>query len=173
MSYYTGIGSRKCPPKTLQLMTAVAKWLYDKSMILRSGGADGADMAFEMGAGEKKEIFLPWKNFNNNDSLLYHIPDKAFEIASKIHTAWDKCSPAAKKLHSRNVMQIFGQDLHTFSQFVICWTPGGEEVGGTATAIRLAKKVGIPVYNLAIRSDRDYIRNEMKGVESKSLWEKD
>ncbi len=170
MTYYTGVGSQITPHKTLQLMTTVAKWLHDKGVTLRSGGANGADTAFERGAGNKKEIFLPWKGFNNNKSLLHTIPDKAFEIASKIHPAWHKCSPAAKKLHSRNVLQVFGKDLHTYSQFVICWTPGGEEVGGTATAIKLAKRVGIPVYNLAIRSDRDEIRNQIKGVKSESLW---
>ena len=29
-----------------------------------------------------------------------------------------------------------------------CWTPGGEAVGGTATAIKVATAHGIPVFNL-------------------------
>ena len=36
---------------------------------LRSGGADGADLAFEIGAANK-EIYLPSKDFNNNSSDL-------------------------------------------------------------------------------------------------------
>jgi tRNA A37 N6-isopentenylltransferase MiaA len=35
-------------------------------------------------------------------------------------------------------------------QKVICWTPGGKTVGGTATAIRLAERNQIEVINLAI-----------------------
>lgn len=35
------------------------------------------------------------------------------------------------------------------SSFIICWTPSGKEVGGTAMAIKLAKKRGITVINLA------------------------
>jgi hypothetical protein len=32
---------------------------------------------------------------------------------------------------------------------VVCWTEGGLAVGGTATAIKLAERRGIPVVNLA------------------------
>lgn len=164
MAYYTGIGSRESPQNILNFMTVIAQWLYNRNFILRSGGTDGADTAFEKGAGNKKEIYLPWKGFNNNSSFLYTIPKDAFEIASKVHPAWNKCSSTAKKLHARNVLQVWGKDLHTFSKFVVCWTKGGKPVGGTATAIKLAEKVGIPVFNLAIKNHREKIKKRILEV---------
>ena len=67
--FYTGIGSRKTPKTILKLFTEVAIYLSKQGYILRSGGAKGADQAFERGAA-KKEIYLPWRNFENNKSNL-------------------------------------------------------------------------------------------------------
>jgi len=47
----------------------------------------------------------------------------------------------------------------TYSSFIICWTPKGKPVGGTATAIKLAKKVNIEVINLALKNDYERIIN--------------
>ena len=61
--YYAGIGSRETPKNKCRLMTKIAKILSGK-YTLRSGGADGADSAFEAGAGDNKQIFLPSNYFN-------------------------------------------------------------------------------------------------------------
>ena len=74
--------------------------------------------------------------------------DKALEIAASVHPAWDKCSWWAKQLHARNVYQVLGKDLNTPSDLLVCWTKYGEEVGGTATAIKLAKLHNISVCNI-------------------------
>lgn len=144
MRYYTGVGSRETPQNILDRFTRLARFLEDYT--LRSGGADGADTAFEIGAAAK-EIFVPWKGFNGNDSKLFNQKLEAFEIASRHHPAWDKLKDSVKKLMSRNVHQVLGVDLKTPSEFVVCWTPNGEEKGGTALAIRVAKENGIPVFN--------------------------
>jgi hypothetical protein len=74
-----------------------------------------------------------------------------------VHPAWDILSQGAQKLHARNVHQILGPDLSrpTPVEFVLCWTPDAQVVGGTATAIRLAQDRNIPVYNLADEDDYD------------------
>jgi len=153
MKFYAGIGSRETPPDILALMTKVAQYLSSQDYTLRSGGADGADTAFERGAGDKKEIYLPWKGFNKSRSQLYNVPEQALLVASKIHPAWDKCTQAARKLHGRNILQVLGADLNTPVEFVLCWTKDGKEIGGTATAMRLAREKEIPVFNFAIKSD--------------------
>jgi predicted Rossmann fold nucleotide-binding protein DprA/Smf involved in DNA uptake len=48
--YYTGVGSRECPTYILDLMTQYATVLNNKGYILRSGGALGADSAFQSGS---------------------------------------------------------------------------------------------------------------------------
>ena len=146
--FYTGIGSRETPSPIMAVMTELAEALQERGWILRSGGADGADLAFEKGAGTRKNIFIPWKGFNDSLSPYYNIPDKAFEVAAKIHPAWDKLGQGAKRLHARNIMQVTGMNLKVKSKFIVCWTKGGKYKGGTATAMKLADMLKIKVFNL-------------------------
>lgn len=153
---YAGIGSRKTPPAVLHTMKRIAERLEDRGYTLRSGGADGADKAFESGC-LRKEIFLPWPGFNGNDSSLNSPSAKASEVAAAVHPVFSRLSDAAKKLMARNSHQILGADLRSPVDFVVCWTPDGAEserertpeTGGTGQAIALASRWGIPVFNLA------------------------
>jgi len=138
---YAGIGSRETPDDKLSQMTLIGKRLARLGFVLRSGGAVGADSAFETGSDDGngfKEIFLA------DDAT-----QEAFKIASRIHPNWAACSEYAKKLHARNVFQILGRDLKTPVDFVTCWTKMGLPSGGTRTAIMLARENKIPVINLA------------------------
>ena len=59
---YTGIGSRKTPIEIINKMIKLGQILGKHGYILRSGGANGADKAFEQGCDNvlgKKEIYLP------------------------------------------------------------------------------------------------------------------
>lgn len=154
---YAGIGSRHAPPDILERMTVAAGRLARTGYTLRSGGAEGADTAFELGAGDMKEIYLPWRGFNNNPSPLHPPSSEAFDLAASFHPGWHRLSPAAKKLMARNSHQVLGADLKSPSGFVVCWTPDGAETeaqrgpktGGTGQAIAIAGRHGIPVFNLA------------------------
>lgn len=150
MMYYTGIGSRRTPANVLAEMTTIARNLELTGFTLRSGGAAGADSAFEAGVehSEHKNIYLPWKGFNRNDSTLCDPTPDAFDMAAEFHPAWGRCSPAARKFHARNCFQVLGYSLTVPSDCVICWTPGGEAVGGTGQALRLAAHHGIPIFNM-------------------------
>ncbi len=167
---YSGIGSRKTPDNILEMMKEIAKNLAKEGYILRSGGAEGADSAFEKGCDEvggKKEIYLPWKNFNGNSSSLYNISKEAFELAKKFHPAWSYLKYGAKCLHSRNGYQILGLDLITPVALVVCYA---KEKGGTDQALRIATSKKIPVVNLALLEESatleivlDKIYNVLKG----------
>jgi len=82
-------------------------------------------------------------------------------IASEVHPAWDKCNEWARGMHSRNCHQILGYDLKSPVDAVICWTPDGNVVGGTATALKLSMKYDIPVFNLGV-SDKKSVLNDIK-----------
>lgn len=156
--FYAGIGSRKTPKEILSVMTTLASMLEDLGMILRSGGAKGADLAFEKGVkdSDNKEIFYS-----------HHANLESIKIASKYHSAWDFLPEYARKLHARNVFQILGKDLQTPSSIVICWTPDGAEkseqtskkTGGTGQAIRVADAYNIPIINLHHWNSLDRINN--------------
>lgn len=136
--YYAGIGSRKTPQPILEMMTAIARHYQIDGSILRSGGAVGADTAFESGAGVAKEIFL-----------ARHATPEAYELTAKYHPAWHKCSPWAKAFHARNALIILGRDLKTPVRIVICWTEAAKGGGGTGQGIRIADAYGIEVHDLA------------------------
>lgn len=157
--YYAGIGSRQTPAEWLEWFTLLAERLAANGFILRSGGADGADSAFWLGAGVHSEVYLPWKGFNHSASELYYIMPEAFEMAKHYHPAWNRCSPAARKFHARNCYQVLGYDLATPSKFVVCWTPGGKIAGGTGQALRIAEDKGIPIFNFG--SDVNKTRDDL------------
>lgn len=153
MKYYTGIGSRQTPAIVLNVFKKLATELETDGYVLRSGGANGADTAFEAGVSnvKNKQIFLPWKNFNNNESNLTYDYEFAINklnaVISKSHLKNLIGNPAVLKLHLRNVHQIYGCQSCEKTSFVVCWTEDANVVGGTATAIKLANKENIPVYN--------------------------
>ncbi len=158
---YTGIGARTTPDDILSSMKTLAQSLSVDGYILRSGGADGADCAFEQGCdwiGGDKEIYLPWKGFNGNNSDLYDPPNKAAIIAESIYgSKWKYINNGVKALMSRNIQQVSGRDLNDNSMFVLCWTPDGcesaktrtQKTGGTGQAIEYADTLNIPIFNLA------------------------
>ena len=163
MKYYAGIGSRFATKEILNICYDYGKILAKNNYILRSGHADGCDIAFENGCDlindekeELKEIFLPWKNFNGSDSIHYfvnHIPENIEKITKENYPLWYNSSVAVKYLHARNTQQILGENADNYSDFVVCWTKNGKTVGGTATVIKLAEKYEIPVFNLAKEED--------------------
>ncbi len=169
--YYAGIGARVTPLPIQHTMSTIASELAHAGWSLRSGHADGADLAFEQGSkasSVRNQIFLPWAGFNGADPLNpnYIVMtdaefDKASDIVSRhLETAhWRNMKDSHRRLHARNALQVFGPDLSPYadesskSEFIICWTPEAKEVGGTATAIKLANYWGIRLFNLADPDD--------------------
>ena len=148
--FWTGVGSRDTPLNILETMTKLASDLEDLGFVLRSGAAPGADAAFERGVKDEhnKHIYLPWKGFERHASSRVVSSPEAFNVAMKVHPRWNALTQGGKRLHARNVHQVLGDDLRTPSKFLVCWTRNGEEVGGTRTAIVLAKSHSVPVFNL-------------------------
>lgn len=186
--YYTLIGSRETPGDIMELMTKFAEKACSFRYIGRSGGADGSDSCLEEGVkafqskmtlaptsgSEFMEIYLPWKDFNGRDSAMsgYYTlawmdnKHEAEQIASEIHPAWDKCSQGAKKLHSRNVYQLLGQDLNTPSRFILCWAKPKDKdrkneyvQGGTGTAVKLGIDNGVEIINLYWEDQRKRVED--------------
>lgn len=164
--YYTGVGSRETPVKIKQQMGYMACELARNGYILRSGGANGADIAFQRGCDigntRAKEIYIPWASYGPTDDVLEmgiivpKMGKKLMGILKNIHPNYENLSVQAKKLHGRNIFQVIGYHKpRVYSSFLLCWTPDGAEsadqcsikTGGTATAIRMASKLKIPIFN--------------------------
>lgn len=160
LTIYAGIGSREIPKPYYDVAYEIGRRCGEKGYTLRSGAANGSDTAFELGHGMGhnglKEIYLPWKYFNKNESQHYLWPgtpvwEECMEMAARFHPAWHKVSDAGKKLHARNCQQIFGKNPISNPipvKFVVCYTENGEMKGGTAQALRIANEKGILVFNI-------------------------
>ncbi len=157
-----GVGSRETDIVSLQTMSKIAKAFSAKGFTLRSGGAKGADSAFENSWNGPKEIFLPWDGYEGKwKSKGYIVPNidkRHMSLAESAHPAWERCSEGARKMHSRNTCQVLGQNLDTPATLLVCWTVNAEYRGGTAVAMRIADMNNIPLYNLASKNDIEKLR---------------
>ena len=166
---YTGVGARSTPAEMLDIIQNVASILGKQGWVLRSGGADGADSAFEAGCDAvqgSKKIYIPWDGFNGRHQdgqsiLTLDQGDRAgaIDLVKDVHPAYGKLSRGALALHARNTYQVRGLYLDTPSRFLLCYAPVdkyGVPKGGTRTSWVLAQKCGIPCFNLV--NDRDYER---------------
>lgn len=176
-NYYAGVGSRETPNSICDLMTEVAGKLEGDGWILRSGGAAGADSAFESGVSNpaNMQIFLPSSYFNGRSSRkegyidaskLDSLP-KAMKTVDLFHPAPGRLTSFARNLMARNAMQVLGGSLDEPSQFVMAWTVGGKVAGGTGQALRIANFYKIPTINLGDATTEVAVREWLqKGVDT-------
>ena len=144
------VAARKVKAKARKKMLVYMVTLPKNTTII-DGGAKGADEAFKEGAGELKEILRP-----------KDVTKEAIELARSFHPAWHNCNNYVRELHGRNAQIILGKGLITPVKFVISWTIGGKNIGGTKLGMDIAKANGIDVFNV-------YNIDELKGFEEKYL----
>lgn len=174
MACYAGIGSRRTPPDVVEVMVELARLLSARgNWTLRSGGAEGADTAFQNGAllwgpPFRHELYLPWRRFNGHQvATLYEPTEDAYELAACHHPAWEKLSDPVKALHARNGHIVLGPNLNDPVRMVVCWTSDGtldgrhppSHGGGTGQALRVitGEYIDVPVFNLARGDHMDRI----------------
>lgn len=175
---YAGVGSRATPPDVLAGMSDVAQILGDAGVALSTGGAHGADRAFEAGALRTDvpvTVHTPWPGYNGyrpgrdpeSDIDVVHpraadaVRGRSFlHLARKHHPAWDRCRRGARALFLRNVSILAGalDDEGTVLpvRAVIAWNPNGStherEAGGTGHTLGVAAELDIPAVNLSERT---------------------
>ena len=143
-------------------MDGIAQKAYSKSVDLGLA----KESQFEVYVADQYNISrstLPRKHLATvrNKDLI----SETERIASEVHPAWDRCNEWARGMHSRNCHQILGYDLQSPVDAVICWTPDGKIQGGTATAIRVALKYNIPVFNLGTKDKESVLQSIKKFLE--------
>ena len=175
---YAGVGSRRTPPDVLAAMADIAQTLGDAGTALSTGGAYGADKAFETGALRTDApitVHTPWPGYNGyrpgrdpeSDIDVVHpkpadrIRGTAYaDIAHEHHPQWSRCSRGVRALFVRNVSILAGaldDDGATLPvRAVVAYTPNGlalgREAGGTGHTLRAAAALGIPFVNLSPRT---------------------
>lgn len=158
---YTGVGSREVDANGASKIEHLAKVLSLHGYTLSTGDARGSDTFFFTSHDGGRVRYAPFGKKKllqgciqvSNELVQYSLAEK---IAGQTHPAWRWIPQPYKELHTRNVFQVLGTKLDLPSEFLVCWTPDGiigeqgrsKITGGTATAIAVAERFGIPVFNL-------------------------
>jgi len=184
------IGARDTPAHILEIMEEVGYSLAKMGRMIHSGGAVGADKAFQIGVErfcrengispcERQRIFLPenyFKGLKHDEKRgIYSFPrstrySEAVSMAKRVYL-----NPKAARnwpewmsnLMGRNCLQALSEDLSTPVSAIICWTKDGsidgskKSSGGTGQALRLAKKFNIPVFNLANEHQLEFVKKHI------------
>jgi hypothetical protein len=90
------------------------------------------------------------------DAMSTELVIRAEKVVEHILTTshWNNCSPAIRRLHTRNYFEVAGTQGHLSSR-LICWTEDWQRpLGGTRTVILLGQYWNIPVRNLSNPEDR-------------------
>lgn len=186
MKIYAGIGSRETPKATQANMRIIAKKLAMGGRILRSGHADGADNAFELGAiaaNGRREIYLPWDGFNHAHINISHgyfginweMEQSIRLLVSEFHPNAANLTQGVMKMMMRNCHQILGFYLNKPCDYVLMWAPEFKKdrdglicdcSGGTGFAVRMAYANKIPVYHLGVK---EHLLKVATSIEVESL----
>lgn len=161
---WAGIGAKKTPADILSVMEKIGFLLAKTGHICCTGACTGADQNFANGAikgGGIVHLSLPWWKYELDwrntlppqqivcTTYDERLDQNAANSVRQFHPAVDKLSQGVFKLHARNYLIIDPVS------FIVCWTPGGEIVGGTGQGLRLAASRNIQVYNLGVQSVLD------------------
>lgn len=169
---YACTGNDDAPPEIKQKFIEIVKMLENNGYTLRTGGMEGIEEIVENSV-TKKEVHLPFRDFNGKQSRFTYNSDRAYAIAKKFHPTFDGLSKGAKCFLAKNARLILGNNMTSPALFLLTWTEDGAISSRDRTArtgfaghpIAIAAGVGIPVINLA-RSDAEQklnmlITNEM------------
>lgn len=138
-------------------MVRIGKAFSEKGYGARSGGAIGSDTLFLQEYDPKLTIIYRPDDRPGCVNVKNHENYYEFElIASRVHclgsgVGWEFMPIGHQELHARNVPQVMGLNLKTYSDLVVfCANENhrGTVSGGTATAVKIARSLNIPTINI-------------------------
>lgn len=156
--YIACVGSRETPHDVLAWMEKLGAEIVRRGHCIITGNAPGADQAWARGGNSvdpsKVYLRLPWYGFESHairpENNVLTVGDLGAEVlthcmrvAATQHKRWAQLSPAAQKLHARNVMIV---EPATFVLGSL--NPGKLHGGGTGMAFQLARALGIRTVNV-------------------------
>lgn len=144
------------PPEVVERAKQIAEILNNHEYTVRHDGLSPIAKTFEGIFSTRKELYLPWKNFNEQNSSFSYSTTQSMDIVKKFFPAFDKIKDSAKAFLSRGVRMILGQNLKSNTSLVIVWTEDGVEdslhktaqTGFSGFPMGIAFSMYIPVINL-------------------------
>ncbi len=156
------------PAEKIEKLTAVLDKLHTQGFTLRSSADRMNELDKDVSSKfARKEYYLPWKKFAPDvDAKVEKPNDKARRVSCWLRmTIMRKSDPSVfndltgvvRTFISRNTQLILGEDLETPVNFIIVYTPGGEEgdqrvdfktAKNASYFIQAANILTIPVFNI-------------------------
>ena len=153
---YAGIGNPKAPPNIVAQCKELGHYLSEREFTLRTGGGKTeVEEAFE-DTTENKELFLPWKKFNDKESKICHYDQSVADIAKRLQPGYEGLEFWRQSFFNRTVGLMLGKNGKSPVRLLICWSQDGVEhakdrtssTGFIGIAISAAGLLRIPVFNL-------------------------
>jgi len=155
---YAVTGNRDMPAHLVTKMIELVKKLEGLGYTLRTGGLEGIEEAVENAAmiETKKEVILPFRDFNQKKSKFTYVSDRAHAVAKLFFPSYDTIKKGAQLFLAKNARLVMGNNMVSPALFLLCWTEDGVEAardrtmrtGFTGHPIAIASTIGIPVFNL-------------------------
>lgn len=173
--YITGIGIRNLDERMDKAIRGIMKAFSsidgkDFSFILRSGGARGADTAFETSFSGRIISYRADSSHTAKgmDAIAYSEDPVAEELVMRLHPnpgAVSRLPEYSRKLLYRDAWQIIGSPGkdRRLSDFVIAAWPIGTTM---KTALLVAKNQGVPVFNVSDPADMERLRDAFREFRS-------
>lgn len=174
---YVGTGNKEAPSEVLSKFKLIASELSAQDYTVRTSSMGGPDEIFENVVG-KKEIHLPWKDFNNKESKLTYNSPLALHIAKLFQPNFDTLKPFIQAFLAKNARLILGKDLKSRAMFVMTWSEDGAETiiektsktGNIGHLIAIANAMKVPVFNFGKPDAEKRLRTYLN-LSSKSILE--
>lgn len=147
------------PESITPVLEAMVNKLNELGYTARLGGNLNLEELIEQKM-ERKEVHLPWRDFNKKESKLTFNTKPSFILAKQFSPVYDRLPDAVKAMLARNVRLILGYNLKSPLLFLITWSRDGVEsakhrtaqTGNVGHVIAMADMLRVPIFNIS-RSD--------------------
>lgn len=170
---YGVVSNIKAPPHAINSAKEIADFLSDKNFVLRTGGGNtDIENLFEASTPHK-ELYLPWKNFNEKDSKIVRYSDHIREIAQWQQPSYESLVPFKQSFINRNIAVVLGKEGTSPLRFLICWSQDGIEhpahrtsaTGFIGICITVAGLIKVPIFNLHNTDVVHRVRSYIEGLD--------
>lgn len=152
---YAAISNENAPANVIEQFKSIAIDMENRGYTMRTSGNKGVEEIIEVVA-QNKEIYIPWKKFNDRESQYCKVDKSAIDLVGTLHPSFQDLKDSVKAIIGRYAHVILGKDLKSPVRCVVCWTEDGVEsakdktakTGYCGTPIQIASNARIPVFNL-------------------------
>lgn len=153
---YAITAGKETPPDVIEKLCRMARDFSVKGLTVRIGADGPVENAIDDAVVIKKELILPWKDFNNKNSKFTFTNERAMVIAKQFHPTFDNMKKGIQLILAKNARLILGNKMDSPARFFLTWTEDGidnikhktAKTGFTGHPIAIASAAGVPIFNL-------------------------